>query len=123
MKLLRRNLTPIWYCLYKSRTPLTDESNYETGESDITYENPVQMMCNVSPAKGNAQMETFGNLESYDKVIITDDMSCPIKEDTLLFVDKAPTYEDKKPVGMDYKVIRVAKSLNHISIAISKVTV
>jgi len=121
MKLLRRNLTPIWYCLYKGRTEAVDEDGNETGEPVITYHDPVKLLCNVSPARGSAQIETFGTLESYDKVIITDDMSCPIKEDTLLFVDKEPEYMDETPVGFDYKVNRVAKSLNHISIAISKV--
>jgi len=123
MKLLRRNLTPVYYCLYKSREAIVDEDGYETGEPAITYEEPVQLLCNVSSARGTAQAETFGNLESYDKVIITDDMSCPIDENTVLFVDTEPDFKDGKPIGYDYKVFRVAKSLNVISIAISKVKV
>ena len=49
-------------------------------------------------------------------------MSCPISEDTVLFVDKEPEYDGEKPL-YDYVVKRVAKSLNSISIAISKVNV
>ena len=67
-------------------------------------------------------MEQFGQFVSYDKVIVTDDMDCPIAEDTVLFVDKNPEYKDEKPL-YDYIVKRVAKSLNSISIAISKVNV
>ena len=64
----------------------------------------------------------FGNLESYDKVIITDDMDCPIDENTVLFIDKDPEFKDGKPT-FDYTVRRVAKSLNTISYAVSKVKV
>lgn len=122
MRLLQRNLTPIWYCLYKGKTALTDDDGYETGESTVSYEKPVKMMCNVSPATGEAQIGMFGNLESYDKVIVTDDMDCPIDENTVLFIDKKPGYNNGKPT-FDYKVQRVAKSLNSISIAVSKVKV
>ena len=52
----------------------------------------------------------------------TDDINCPIAEDTVLFVDKKPEYDGEKPM-YDYIVKRVAKSLNSISIAISKVNV
>lgn len=125
MKLQKRNLTPIWYCLYNAQSVAYDESGNETGEKKTTYAAPVKLMCNVSPARGTAQAETFGSLESYDKVIMTDDMSCPIDENTVLFVDKAASYDDKtcKPIGFDYKVLRVAKSLNVIAIAVAKVEV
>jgi len=121
MKLQRRNKRTIWYCLYKDRGTLYDDDGYETGEPAIKYEEPASLKCSVSAAIGNAQVETFGNLESYDKVIITDDMTCPIDENSVLFIDKEPEFFNGKPIGYDYKVIRIAKSLNVISIAISKV--
>lgn len=120
---MKRNLKPIWYCLYKGEEPVKDENGYETGEKQPTYEEPVNMMCNVSPATGYAQTEMFGNLESYDKVIVTDDMSCPIDENTVLFIDTEPSFtDDGKPI-YDYMVRRVAKSLNNISYAVRKVKV
>ena len=122
MKLMRRNLKPVYYCLYNKRQPLLDDEGNETGEYTVGYEKPVKIMCSVSPATGNAQSEMFGNLESYDKVLITDDMTCPIDENTVLFVDSKPGYKQGKPT-YDYTVRRVAKSLNTISYAISKVTV
>jgi hypothetical protein len=122
MKLMKRNLSPIYYCLYKGREPLLDEDGNETGEYTIGYQKPVKLMCNVSPATGYAQATMFGNLESYDKVLVTDDMSCPIDENTVLFVDSKPGYNQGVPT-YDYTVRRVAKSLNSISYAISKVKV
>ena len=84
MKLMKRNLTPVHYCLYSERVPLKDDDGYETGEYKVGYGEAVQLMCSVSPATGYAQAEMFGNLESYDKVLITDDMTCPIDENTIL---------------------------------------
>lgn len=120
MKLLQRNLQPIWYCLYKSKVPLLDENGYESGDDTVIYHKPVKMMCNVSPATGEAQIALFGSLESYDKVIVTDDMKCPIDENTVLFIDRKPGYNQGKPT-FDYKVHRVSRSLNSIAIAVSKV--
>lgn len=122
MKLMKRNLTPIHYCLYSERIPLLDDDGYETGEYKVGYGEAVQLLCSVSPATGYAQAEMFGNLESYDKVLITDDMTCPIDENTVLFIDKEPEFENGKP-KYDYTVRRVAKSLNAISYAVSKVKV
>ena len=122
MKLMKRNLKPVHYCLYKGREPLLDDDGNETGEYQVGYESPVELQCSVSPATGYAQVNMFGNLDSYDKVLITDDMSCPIDENTVLFVDSKPGYRQGKP-AFDYTVKRVAKSLNTISYAVSKVKV
>ena len=111
------------YCLYKGREPLLDDDGNETGEYQVGYESPVELQCSVSPATGYAQVNMFGNLESYDKVLITDDTNCPIDENTLLFVDKEPEFGNDGNPLCDYRVRRVAKSLNSISYAISKVTV
>lgn len=138
MRCLKRNMTPFWYCLYSSASAMTDEYGNDTGEPDITYQNAVQMCANISSATGQAQTEMFGNLDSYDKVIVTDDLSCPIDEHTVLFVDKEPEYPvitpsvsastsevqyDTAHPKYDYIVKRVAKSLNSVSIAVRKVDV
>ena len=71
MRLQRRNLQSVWYCLFDKEVPVF-EDGYETGEKDIAYHDPVEMRCNVSPASGYAQLNTFGNLDSYDKVLLID---------------------------------------------------
>ena len=122
MRLQRRNLQSVWYCLFDKEVPVF-EDGYETGEKDIAYHDPVEMRCNVSPASGYAQLNTFGNLDSYDKVLLIDNMSCPIDENTVLFVDKQPAYDKMGKPLYDYTVRRVAKSLNVIAVAVSKVKV
>lgn len=123
MKLLKRNLSTIHYCLYERSEPILDEDGNETGEDKITYSEPVEFECSVSAATGYSATEMFGNLENYDKTLITDDMECPIDEHSVLFVDKEPEFDtDGRPL-YDYIVRRVAKSINNISFAIRKVDV
>lgn len=122
MRCMNRNKTTVFYCLYQKDVPLRDEDGHLTGESCSGYTEAVPLRCNVSPATGNAQIEQFGNLDSYDKVIVTDDVNCPIDENSVLFVDKPVMYTDDGPV-YDYTVKRVAKSKNSVSYAVSKVNV
>lgn len=138
MRTLKRNERKFYYCLYADKTPIVDDYGNETGESIVTYQDPVEMKANISPATGQSNTEQFGNLENYDKVIVTDDLNCPIDENSVLFIDKEPEYTEvlthtttaittqdetvSIPV-FDYTVRRVAKSLNSISIAVKKVDV
>lgn len=147
MRDLKRNQTEFWYCLLIPNTQeaIVDEYGNETGELIPSYKKAVQMRANISPATGQNQVEQFGNLDSYDKVIVTCDMKCPIDENSVLFIDKRPEYtevqtheivegqalyEDDEVVEKTYElpkynyiVKRVAKSLNGISIAVRKVDV
>ncbi len=114
-----RNRTPFYYALYETNLPLVDEDGNYTGESGTGYSDPVlYKKGNVSSATGVSNTLQFGNLEDYDKVIVTADMACPIDENSILWVDTANTSNPH-----DYVVKRVSKSLNVISIAIKKVKV
>ena len=138
MKCLKRNQTSFYYCLYSGAERYIDESGIESGEKIVLYDEAVPMVANISPANGYSNTEQFGNLENYDKVIVYEDVDCPIDENTVLFIDKEPEYttaethqyiddEWKEVVHnipvYNYTVRRVAKSLNSVSIAISKVDV
>lgn len=123
MKIMERNKSSYWYLLYDRKEPILDEDGNESGDTRVVYKEAVQRRDNVSAATGTAQVEQFGNFISYDKVIVTDDLTCPIDENTVLFVDKQPEYDDDGNPLYDYIVKCVATSLNSISYAISKVTV
>lgn len=113
------NRTPFYYALYDGKTPATDEDGFYTGEDIVLYSAPVlYTRGNVSPATGTSNTEQFGNLDNYDKVIVTSDLYCPIDENTVLWIDEPDT---SKPYN--YIVKRVSKSKNGISIAIAKVKV
>ena len=123
MKLLERNLQTVWYCQYVGKTPIVDSDGYETGEYTVTYTDPVSVEVNVSPATGTAQMMMFGTLIAYDKVMVTADLECPINENSVLFVEKEPEFDEYGKPMYDYTVKRVAKSLNYISYALREAKV
>lgn len=123
MKVMERNKRTFWYCLYDRKEPIIDEDGNETGEEQIVYKPAKSLRANISAASGSSQVEQFGNLAGYDKVIVLDDTSCPIDENTVLFIDKEPEYDDGGKPLYDYMVKRVAKSLNSVSIAATKVSV
>lgn len=123
MKTLKRNKQGFYYCLYTGAEEITDEYGNATGEYIPVYSEPVYMEANISPATGVSATEQFGGLDSYDKVIVTDDVNCPIDENSVLFIDKAPEHSLDNTLMYDYTVRRVAKSLNSVSIAVRKVTV
>lgn len=123
MKLMERNKSTFYYLLYAGKEPERDAHGFETGEERVLYKAAVSMRANVSAASGTAQLEQFGNLVSYDKVIVTEDMTCPMDENTVLFLDKAPEYDKEGKPLFDYRVKRVATGLNSISYAVEKVTV
>lgn len=122
MKILKRNKTPFWYQLYDRTKAVEDEDGNEVG-SAVVYKDAVEMKGNISSATGSAQVEQFGNFAGYDKVIVVDDMSCPIEETTVLFIDKKPEYDAEGNPLFDYVVKRVAKSLNVIAYAVKRVDV
>lgn len=121
MKLLHRNKQLIYYRLFVRKGIVTDSEGYESGEDDLVYSDPHSLRCSVSHATGNSHAELFGTLDNYDKVIITEDTDCPIDENTILVVDHVDRVGE--PSFHDFIVRRVAKSLNFIAYAISRVDV
>lgn len=123
MKCLRRNRVPFWYCSYIGKEEIIDDDGNSTGDYELQYDTPVKLWGNISPARGEAQMEIFGNDLSYDKTIVLDDPDCPITETTVLFVDKEPEFDGEGRPLFDYIVKRAARSLNTVSYAVEKVKV
>lgn len=120
MRILARNKQRFFYSLFEGESKTVRDYN---GNPLPEYSEAISCRASISAAKGNAETEQFGTSLDYDRVIITDDMSCPIDEQSVLFLDKAPEFDEQgKPLG-DYFVKRVARSLNNISYAISKVDI
>ena len=122
MRTLQRNKRTVWYALYQGETEQTDANGDYTGETEITYATPVAIRANVSPATGQSNLEMFGNLTDYDRVVVTDQVDVPIDENTVLWIDAEPT-EDSGVEGFNYIVRRVARSFNSVAIAVRKVDV
>ena len=119
-----RNKATFYYALYAGQTEIIDEYGNATGQYSVTYGNPTKALGNVSAAQGEMQTRQFGDSESYDKVIVLDDANTPIDEYSILWVDTPPNMVDgSTETPHDYVVKKVARSLNSVSIAISKVSV
>lgn len=133
MKCMSRNKVKFFYALYEGKTPITDDYGNVTGEYDIQHGKPTEFCANISAAKGETQTRQFGENESYDKVIVMDKDAPPIDEYSVLWVDNKPQTDENGNLAVnekgeiitphDYIVKKVAKSLNVVSMAISKVSV
>ena len=133
MRCMIRHKTKVWYAGYVSDAPILDSSNYDTGEKTVTYGNPVGIEAHVSPARGSAETEQFGDQVDYDRVIVVDDPNIGITEQSILWIETAPSIEtngslslteDGDPVTpWDYVVVRVARSQNFAQVAVKKVVV
>ena len=124
MRCLFRNMREFYYARYEGKNEIEDEYGNKTGEYEVVYGEPVKCRANISAAQGEVQSRQFGESESYDKVIVLDDVNIPIDEYSILWVDSLPFDKtDEKVTPHDYIVKKVARSLNSVSIAISKVRV
>lgn len=133
MKCMERNKVRFFYALYMGKQEITDEYGNATGQYEVTHSSPVECYGNVSAAKGETQSRQFGENEAYDKVIVLDNLSPNIDEYSVLWIDTIPELDQEGNLALDeneeiitpydYIVKKVARSLNSVSIAVSKVKV
>ena len=125
MRSLVRNKVTFYFAEYESNNETIDEYGNVTGQYEVVYGKPIKIQGNVSAAKGEMQNRQFGESESYDKVIVLDDINIQIDEYSVLWVDTLPSLNEDGTTNTphDYIVRQVARSLNSVSIAISKVSV
>lgn len=121
MRTLKKNQRSFYYSLYRDKVDAVDEDGHQTGEKVMLYYAPVECKGNISAGQGEKQIELFGSNVKYERVIIVDDIDCPIDENTLLCVDILPEpFKPNETPIHDYIVKAIAKSLNVFAIAISK---
>lgn len=124
MRALKRNKTEFWYANPVSETQILDEYGNETTEVYTEYSEPQSVMANISPSRGNAELDMFGINTNYTKTIVTDNLDLPITADTILWIDTPPDDGGESgSVKHDYVVVQVAKSLNVLAIAVKEVKV
>lgn len=118
------NKRPIKYLNYIGEEKVKDSDGYYTGETTISYTRPKMFMGHISSAKGSSQVEMFGTEISYDKtILITKELfkKTKITENSVFFIDKKVEYEDTTPL-YDYRVEKIAETINEVAIAIKKVS-
>ena len=118
MRTLEINKQPMWYALLTGKSEVIDEYGNHTGVFELTYSAPVYYPVNMSESRNIVKHEAFGVTADYDRTFVTSDLSCPIKEDTIIWFGADPTTDPH-----NYVVHRIANSLNSITIAIRAVDV
>ena len=122
---LASNRQKIWYAELDGYTDVLDEDGYKTGEKQKTYTTPQSFLIYVAPSRGEVTWSPFGIGDNYTNVMSTCDRSCPITEDSVLWIGISPFNEDgtRNDVEHNYIVTRRADGLNSILYAIKRVDV
>lgn len=125
MRCMDRNKIPFYYALYDTKVEIEDDYGNKTGQYELSYGNPIRCKANISAAMGETQSRQFGDSISYDKVFVLDEPNTAIDEYSVLWIDTAPQIkaDGTTDTPHDYIVKKVARSLNSVSIAVSKVNV
>ena len=123
MRDLIRNQTKITYLNYVKDEKVKDSEGYFTGETTVVYTKPKMFMGHISGAMGSSLVEVFGTDVKYDKTItIVKEKfeKTGINENSVFFIGKKPTYQENMPL-YNYRVVRIAETINQVVIAIKKV--
>lgn len=123
MRTLKRNLKPIYVCLYQGKTEITDSDGNYTGETTSAFSNPILIYANVQKITGRVMAEQYGLDEGYDRVAIFDNVELAkidgFNEQSVLYIDKLPTFnENGEPIlndgepENDYIVKSISTTLN-----------
>lgn len=146
MHVLGRNKEYLWYANPTGEQYVTDANGYKTGERKITYATPtkVKMSMAISSgannlgSQGMAELERYGIATGYTHRAVTDDMDCPMGEESLVWYKIEPTRIETSeriingqrqevqtmiPVPHNFKVVRKAQSLNHLIYYLKEVDV
>lgn len=140
MRNLNKNKQRMYYSLQLGETPIyeTDENGniiyidvdgeqkpLETGETRLTYSEPVEFYGSISMSGGESETVEFGlNLADYSAVLVTEKNRIPIDETSVIWHESAPTFDESGYVdqyGADYTVVKVSPSLNEDKYVLQKV--
>ena len=119
MRCLRRNKQQMYYATLQSAENETKDGLL-TSTRKLTYSSPVKILANFAQSKKRTELEAFGIREDYDGTIVTADMNCPIKEDSIMWIGISP-YSGNDTVPHNYAVVGRFPSLNYIVYAVKKV--
>lgn len=118
MRTLAKNKVKLYYALFDHTEEVEDEHENVVGHK-VVYKEPLSMMCNISPSKGEMATRLFGESEQYDKVLVFQRANMPaIDEFTVFWIDHL---DIEKPYN--YIVKAVGKSLNSVAVAVKKVNI
>ena len=134
MRILERNKKDLWYANRISASYVTDKNGMKTGEKEQTYAEPVKVRMSMAissgannlGSQGIATLEPYGIVTGYTARAVTEDLNCPMEEQSRVWYGIEPTTEIEGvtvPVPYNYTVVRKAKSLTHLIYYLKEVDV
>lgn len=103
MRQLKRNQRDMYYALYDKQVPVEEGS----WEEKASYKQPVPFKASLGNGNSDSEDRPFGTDVDYDRILCSTDMSLPITETTLLWIDIEPTFNEDGTVNSssaNYKV-------------------
>lgn len=124
------NKSTIWYANFTGKEPILDENGHRTGEFRMGYTTPTPIRVALSEsiglnnltAQGTADLRAYGVTTNYTHRMITEDMDCPINEESIIWHDRDPG-DNPYDVPYNFRVIRVGKTFNYKSYYLRQVYV
>ena len=136
MRVLSRNKQDIWFDnLIKNVTVLIEDRNgNKTGEKRQAYTEPVKARMSMAissgannlGSQGMVTLDPYGITTAYTHKAITEDMTCTMDEESRVWYGIEPTQMvngTEVAVPHNFKVVRKAKSLNHLIYYLKEVDV
>lgn len=117
MRDLNRNKRTLYYAPYLGETDILDNNGNLTGESEPTYGDIKTLRVNISASAGTEATEAFGGFNNYTRTITVSDTSCPLDEDSIVWLGVDITGPH------NYIVTRKADSKNGLLYALLEVKV
>lgn len=136
MRVLSRNKQDIWFDnRIKNATALIEDRNgNKTGEKQQAYTDPVKARMSMAissgannlGSQGMVTLDPYGITTAYTHKAITEDMSCTMDEESRVWYGKEPYIEvngEQVKQPHNFRVVRKAKSLNHLIFYLKEVDV
>lgn len=113
MRTLEKNKRKLHYAVPVEEERIKDEYGNETLEVNVIYSDPTELKVNYSGSIGRETIEIFGTATNYSRILcFTQD--CPLTEGCIMWIG----VDTDQPAN--YKVARVADSLNVTLVAIQE---
>ena len=134
MRVLARNKQDIWFDNQTVPTLVEDQNGLKTGEKTQNYTEPVKARMSMAissgannlGSQGMVTLDPYGITTAYTHKAITEDMTCTMDEESRVWYGIEPYVTVngvQVKVPHNFKVVRKAKSLNHLIFYLKEVDV
>ena len=146
MRLLSRNKQTLWFANPSESAYVVDDNGLKTGEKTITYGTPKSARMSIAissgannlGSQGMAELERYGIVTGYTHRATTEDLNCEMGEESIVWYGvphertvqtqqlvngEMKTVETTELLPFNFKIVRKAKSLNHLIYYLKEVDV